>query len=93
MEGKNPSLEVLEERIQSQDVRIRSNYDSVSTLREEDRRKGEALARIESRLQDQSLDLADLKKTLTRILWGLFGAIAVGLMFIVAVATLVVNTL
>lgn len=90
MEGM--SIDILGERIRNQEARIRSNHDSISKLRDQDRKKGEALVRIEEQLDDQSSDLGDLKKIMTRILWGLFGAIAVGLMFVVAVATLIIQT-
>lgn len=93
MEGFPLSLERLDERQRSADTRIRSVHDGLAKLREEKEKQGRALVRIEGQLEEQANDISDLKKILTRILWGLFGAIGVGLMFVVAVATLIIQTI
>lgn len=91
MEASAAKLGIIEERMRSYDSRIRSNHDNIAKTRDRLGKQGENLIRIEAKLEEQSADIADLKKTLTWIVRGLFGAIAVGLMFVVAVGTLIIQ--
>lgn len=85
------SLERLDERMKSLDARTRSNHESIRESREKQEVEGKALVRIEGRLNEQATDIAEMRTDMKWIKRGLFGAIAVGLMFTVAVATLVVQ--
>ena len=85
------SLERLDELMKSLDARTRSNHDSIRQAREKQGVQSEGLVRIEGRLGEQANDIAEMKTDMKWIKRGLFGAIAVGLMFTVAVATLVVQ--
>lgn len=84
-------IAVIEERIRSYDSRIRSNHDNIGKAHDRISRQGEGLIRIEAKLDEQAADIAEMKQTMKWIVRGLFGAIAVGLMFVVAVASLVVQ--
>lgn len=86
-----PLREWISERFKSYDSRIRSNHDKLQVQERELNKQGRSMVRIEEQLADQKGDLEDLKKTLNRIMWGLFGAIGVGLMFVVAVGSLVIQ--
>jgi predicted nucleic acid-binding Zn-ribbon protein len=91
MEARGLSVEVLNERFNTLHARTKSHHDSISKLREEKELQGKALVRMEEQLENQGEDIAEMKKTMTWIVRGLFGAIAVGLMFVVAVVTLIVQ--
>ena len=92
MEGSGITLrEWIDDRLKGFDSRIRSNHDSLSKVRERQGKQQEKLIKIESTLEDLSDDIGEMKNTMRWIVRGLFGAIAVGLMFVVAVATLVVQ--
>lgn len=93
MEGAPLSLEVIGERLRSFESRIRSNHDSLAKMREREGKRGEAFVRLEAKVDEQAADITEIKTTLSRILWGLFAAIGVGLMFVVAVATLIFQNL
>lgn len=83
--------EWIQERFTSFDARIKSNHDAISDIRRAGGKRQEKIIKMESTLEDLVDDMAEVKKTLQRIMWGLFGAIAVGLMFVVAVGTLVIQ--
>jgi hypothetical protein len=85
------ALGVIEERLRNQEGRLKSNRKDINDLYKYDRERGDALIRIEGKQDEQGVDISELKSLMNKILWGLFGAIAVGLMFVVAVATLIIQ--
>jgi hypothetical protein len=60
-------------------------------MRTRESTRGEALIRIEGKVEEQGDDIAEMKNDMKWIKRGLFGAIAVGMMFTVAVASLVIQ--
>lgn len=81
----------VEERLRSYDSRIRSNHDRVSKLTERQGEQGELLVEIRADQKNMLEDIAELKNQFKWVLRGLFAAIAVGLVFIAAVANLIVQ--
>jgi len=81
----------MEQRFVDYDTRIRSNHDSISLLRDKAGKQETTLAKIEEQLNDQAKDIEEMKNDLKWIKRGIFGAIAVGLMFTIALANLVVQ--
>lgn len=91
MEAGRLSLGVLDERVKGLDARTRSTHDSLAQMREREGVRAEALVRIEGKVAGQADDIAEMKDDLRWIKRGLFGAIAVGLTFTIAVAALVIQ--
>jgi hypothetical protein len=89
--GGIPLRQWIEQRFDDYNTRIKSNHDSVVELRKKQGTQGESLIRIEEQLDDQGHDIEEMKNDLKWIKRGIFGAIAVGLMFTIAVANLVVQ--
>lgn len=85
------ALGVIEERLRTFDARIRSNHDSIAKLREQQGTQDKALVRIEGKQAELTNDIAEMKDDLKVIKRGIFVAIAVGLTFTVAVASLVIQ--
>jgi hypothetical protein len=81
----------MDERMKGMDARTRSNHDALARVRERESTRGEALIRIEGKVEEQGDDIAEMKNDMKWIKRGLFGAIAVGMMFTVAVASLVIQ--
>jgi len=89
--GGIPFGEWVRERFKSHDSRIRSIHDKASHLERELGKQDRSLIEMRGELRELKEDTAEVRKTLNRIVWGLFGAIAVGLMFVVAVGTLIIQ--
>lgn len=89
--GGIPLREWITDKLSGFDSRIRSNHDSIGKVRERQGKQQEKLIKIESTLNDLKEDMGEMKNTLRWIMRGLFGAIAVGLMFVVAVGTLIIQ--
>lgn len=89
--GGVPIRQWVMERFESMDARIRSNHDTIRELRSSKETDGRKLVRIEEQLKDLGNDMAEMKSTMKWILRGIIGAIGVGLMFVVAVASLIVQ--
>jgi hypothetical protein len=81
--------EWVNDRFNNMDTRIRSVHDRQRKLEDDIHKKGEVDVRLESRLDDLSNDMKELKEDMKWIKRGLFGGIAVGLAFTVALASLV----
>lgn len=81
----------ITERFDQFDARTKSNHDAIADLRRSGGKRQEKIIKMESTLEDLSDDIAEMKNTMKWIVRGLFGAIAVGLMFVVAVASLVLQ--
>jgi hypothetical protein len=92
MEAGGVSLrDWIRERFESYDTRLRSHHDRLGNVQERQSRDGETLVEIKATQREQGADIVEMKKDLKAIKWGLFSAIAVGLMFVVAVGTLIVQ--
>lgn len=91
MDGGISLREWMEEKFRSYDSRLRSNHDSISKFRDKQGKQGETLVEINGKLEEQSNDIAELKEDMKWIKRGLFGAIAVGLMFVVGVFTVAIQ--
>lgn len=92
MEGNGITLrQWVQDRFESYDARIKSVHDGLGDSRKEINNQGRSLVKIEEQLNDQREDIAEMKNDLKWIKRGIFGAIAVGLMFTIAVANLVVQ--
>lgn len=91
MEGFPLSLERLDERMRTAHARIRSNHDKISKVEEKQGEQAEAMVEIRGQLNELSEDLKEIKDQVKWLLRGVFGAIAVGLMFVVAVGSLIVQ--
>jgi hypothetical protein len=89
--GGIPLRDWIADRFKNYDARIRSNHDRVADQQRELNTQGRSLVKIEEQLKDQGEDIAEMKNDMKWIKRGLFGAIAVGLMFTVAVSTLVIQ--
>lgn len=85
------ALGAIQERLRNHDTRLTANHDSLAYLRNAQAAQGTEIAVIHTELAGISEDFVELKNDMKWIKRGLFGAIAVGLMFTVAVATLVVQ--
>lgn len=83
--------EWIQERFTSFDSRIKSNHDAIAEVRRRGGKQQEKMIEMEGTLDNLADDIAEMKNTMKWIVRGLFGAIAVGLMFVVAVATLVLQ--
>lgn len=92
MEGSGISLrEWINERFRSYDSRIRSNHDNLAKQAGEINQQGRDLVGMRGEVKDQGEDIKEMKEDMKWIKRGLFGAIAVGMMFTVAVASLVIQ--
>lgn len=92
MEAGGISLkEWINERFKRYDSRLRDAESKMSDQEKAINAQDRSLVKIDAKLSEQGTDIEEMKQTLNRIMWGLFGAIAVGLMFVVAVVTLVVQ--
>lgn len=81
----------VDEKLRSFDSRIRSNHDRASRVAEKQGKQGELLVEIKGDIKNISDDVAELKSQFKWVLRGLFAAIGVGLLFIVAVANLIIQ--
>jgi predicted nucleic acid-binding Zn-ribbon protein len=91
MESFPLSLERLDERMRTAHARIRSNHDKLGRVEDRQGKQAEAMVEIRGQLTDVSEDLKEIKDQVKWLLRGVFGAIAVGLMFVVAIGSLIVQ--
>lgn len=91
MEAGVTLREWLNDRFENIDSRIKSNHDSIAKQRSRTGKQQEKIIEMEGALEGLADDIAEMKGTMKWIVRGLFGAIAVGLMFVVAVASLVIQ--
>jgi hypothetical protein len=89
--GGVPLREWIADRFTSFDARIRSNHDKISRLGQSVSEHNTSYAELRIELRDAIEDIKEMKGDMKWIKRGLFGAIAVGLMFTISVAALIVQ--
>jgi len=92
MEAGGISLrEWVNQRFENSDARIRGVHDSVKDIRKDVAKHDRFNGQVETRLEEIGKDIKELKDDMKWIKRGLFGGIAVGISFTLALAALIVQ--